>query len=360
MSLIFNALKRHPAAVDVGHGHEPEAREVRQGLTIRKLLSSPAVILVLAVTIFGSGLLAAHAVNSISWAPDRLNSAEETKTSRFTAFVPEPDANMKSVTNDGVHPISDPSSVTGAGGANRLDSEVAFSPPVNDTGDATDNMDANSPSTVTASESAPPSVLPAHGPKTVLTDHSAARMESGDSSSALPNPLPHVAALAGPKVSQGFSPVERSHAAAATLPKVTSPETSPEPSAIEIQRQRRSKAHLKTQQLAVKILGAIHAEDFSLSDQLLSDLEALNGYDHLFVRKLRAYWLIRQNHLAEARQLLALVLTTHPEDREAGLNMAVIDMLEGNRDKARGRLLALQDRFPEERAIAAYLLQLDR
>ena len=84
----------------------------------------------------------------------------------------------------------------------------------------------------------------------------------------------------------------------------------------------------------------------------------MKGSDNPFVLKLKAFSLIRQNRLEEARTLLSKVLAISADDLDAGLNMAVIDMKSGRLDSARRRLVQLQEMFPEDTNVTMYLSKL--
>jgi thioredoxin-like negative regulator of GroEL len=131
-----------------------------------------------------------------------------------------------------------------------------------------------------------------------------------------------------------------------------------------MQDQRRQVAqarrHLKVARLVNHIHGAIQADDVQLTAQLIKELMQLKGPENPFVAKLKAYSLIRQDRLEEAKSILGKVLAHSANDFEAGLNMAVIDIKTGRFDQARQRLMGLQERFPEKESVAFCLKQLPR
>ena len=88
-------------------------------------------------------------------------------------------------------------------------------------------------------------------------------------------------------------------------------------------------------------------------------LEQIQGPDNLFLLRLKAYWRIRQDQLSQAQILLQQVLSRMPEDRESGLNLAVVDMRLGHTEAARRRLKQLQDLYPEDPRIADARERLD-
>ena len=139
------------------------------------------------------------------------------------------------------------------------------------------------------------------------------------------------------------------------MPALAHPQTT-----VDKQRERRSREHLKITRLAAHTMEAIQAGDAAAASASLAEIEKLKGSQDLFVLKLKAYRMIQQGALKTARALLFQALALKPDDVEAGLNMAVIDMMEGRRDQARQRLTGLQARHPEVHTISAYLSRLDR
>jgi Flp pilus assembly protein TadD len=116
--------------------------------------------------------------------------------------------------------------------------------------------------------------------------------------------------------------------------------------------------HLTVNKIANQMRAAVQAGDVHQSNAFLGQLEKIKGEDNPFVKKLEAYLHIRQGNLVKARAVLSSILATAPDDLEAGLNMAVIDIRSGRHDQARQRLVRLLDQYPEEDQIIDYLRQL--
>jgi tetratricopeptide (TPR) repeat protein len=126
------------------------------------------------------------------------------------------------------------------------------------------------------------------------------------------------------------------------------------------QQAARATRHLELAHLVNKIHFAIQADDVQMTSKLLKKLANFKGPKHPFVSKLKAYSLIRQERLEEAKPLLDRVLAQNVDDLEAGLNMSVIEIKTGLYDDARRRLEKLQELYPEQDQVSFYLKQLPR
>jgi len=119
-----------------------------------------------------------------------------------------------------------------------------------------------------------------------------------------------------------------------------------------------ARAHAAVSRAAGKLRVAIQSGNSERSARLLEELADLKGADHPFVRKLTAYMHIHSGDLDAARDILMSILKVQPDDYEAGLNMAVVDIRANRLDAARQRLIRLQEQYPERAAIARHLRQL--
>jgi hypothetical protein len=152
---------------------------------------------------------------------------------------------------------------------------------------------------------------------------------------------------------------------AARTTEPTSSASSPAPQSADtdpgrLRQAARATPHLRVAQLARRISSAIQADDHPQTQLLLTKLTKMKGARNTFVLKLKAYALIHQDRLDEARRLLTDVLARDASDFEAGLNMAVVDMKTGRLEHARRRLVQLQQWYPEKRHITTCLMQLPR
>ncbi len=104
----------------------------------------------------------------------------------------------------------------------------------------------------------------------------------------------------------------------------------------------------KISQLVMRLQGAMIQGDDSQVKKLLPRLETLKGADDPFVLKLKAFWRMKKGEYGKAADLLVKVLGENPNDLEAGLNMAIIEIKIGQLDRARKRLRALYERHNED------------
>ncbi len=120
-------------------------------------------------------------------------------------------------------------------------------------------------------------------------------------------------------------------------------------------RQRKQAAALVTD-----IRNAMARKDFATADLLLQRLTALKGDASYLVLQLRAYRMIQAGRWQEAEALLQQVLEAYPDDRQAALNLAVVQIKSGRIRQARRCLEQLYRRFPEDDRIGQWLELLQR
>lgn len=343
MSLIFNALRRNRTGSSAAESSSGNAAPQRKAISLRTLISSPVVILLLASTIFLSGIAVSYLVQSFSvqGAPD--SSSIRAEVPQYTAFVPDPDASTQSSDRsepDVASPAVQP--------ADSHSEDNGYLEGVEEPGGGPTGFAVELPATA---------AVDTGGPDATIDAQTAMSKQDAAASSFTTGPSLDLAMI---------HPQELGMATAATdarmdLPAVQVQDSPPPPTgktALEIQRERRAKEHLQTNRLAGQIIGAMQSGDQDSVGRLFAELEKLKGRDHLFVMKLKAYWMIQQGRPDQARTLLSNVLIQRPDDCEAGLNMAVVDIMEGYHSRARERLERLQQLYPEETAVAGYLSQL--
>jgi len=81
---------------------------------------------------------------------------------------------------------------------------------------------------------------------------------------------------------------------------------------------------------------------------LLDQLALIKGKDDCYVLKLRAFYYMRQGDLDSAAHLLNRVLQKEKTDREAGINMAIIEIKNGKLTEAKNRLYRLREIYPHD------------
>lgn len=85
---------------------------------------------------------------------------------------------------------------------------------------------------------------------------------------------------------------------------------------------------------------------------LFNELERLKGKSNKFVLKLKAFWMITQKNHGLAVELLQEVLSMDPADKEAGVNMAIVEIKTGQLVAAQKRLEKLKVLYPESHYIS--------
>ena len=77
------------------------------------------------------------------------------------------------------------------------------------------------------------------------------------------------------------------------------------------------------------------------------------GRNHLMSLRAQGYLALKKGDLALARSQYFQLHQLLPEDREAGLNLALIEWRQGDRDSASKRVALLLERFPNDQEIQA-------
>ena len=359
MSLLFKALKRNQPE-RAGTDGQPEPSPPNANVySLGRLFSSFPVLVVAAVLLFTVGVLAAQGVQFLT---GRMPPAT-------TQSVPEP-AIAEAVTTPAVAQTRPEAETESLWKDNSPPDQWPDAP-----GPEANGTDGGGAPTAIVTQFYPPETitgsLAGAGDPGVMP-HRTHAGDMGNRQPAKPSPaastLPE--RLASPQpgyftmASVPAEPVQGPPALEA-MPVIRKQETSngtaanpagdAEPDGFE---KGRTRSHLQVSRLAERILGAIQAGDDGLTADLLSQLVAIKGPDHLFVLKLNAYWCVQQGRMQKARELLTQVLVRRPDDREAGLNMAVVDIQDGRQAAARRRLEHLHELYPEDRATTDYLSQL--
>lgn len=91
---------------------------------------------------------------------------------------------------------------------------------------------------------------------------------------------------------------------------------------------------------------------------LLNELARIKGENHPYVAKLRAYYNFQRGEVALAEADLHKVIAANPDDLEAGINLALIEIQDQRYDKALARLKALRRVYPEHEQIADLIKRL--
>jgi hypothetical protein len=107
--------------------------------------------------------------------------------------------------------------------------------------------------------------------------------------------------------------------------------------------------------IEMALAGSAQAGDPSA---LLEELARLKGPHHPYVAKLRAYYNMQHGNLEAAQADLNAVIAAHPDDLEAGINLAIIEIRDQRYDRALARLKDLRELYPENEQIADLIKRL--
>lgn len=128
----------------------------------------------------------------------------------------------------------------------------------------------------------------------------------------------------------------------------------------EAARQAAREKNERISRLVSRIEAALSspAPDQHRVETLLGELARLKQPGSLYVDKLRAYWLLKIEQYDQARGLLEKLAAADEEDVEVGINLAVIDIRQGEIPAARLRLQGLKKAHPDNTRIAELIRKL--
>lgn len=124
-----------------------------------------------------------------------------------------------------------------------------------------------------------------------------------------------------------------------------------------VQQTRRYLAEV--QQLVQQLHTAMKHKDADVVKPLLDLLEQRAGHDAAISLKMRAFWLLQQGNNPAAAQLYQRLLTQQPNDQQANLNMALIELRNGERVKAELRVNRLVSLYPNSTQVRRFRQQLE-
>lgn len=100
-------------------------------------------------------------------------------------------------------------------------------------------------------------------------------------------------------------------------------------------------------------LHQVQAQQWNEARRTRDAMQAALGPEHVLTLRVQGYLALRQNELDSARQSYRKLLERLPDDREGGLNLALIDWRSGDKEAARKRVGMLLDKFPQDGEIKA-------
>ena len=107
-----------------------------------------------------------------------------------------------------------------------------------------------------------------------------------------------------------------------------------------------------------RIESAISAGDMNRAKTGIAELAQMKGNKDIYVLKVTAFVHMRKGDMDQASRLLSEVLARKPNDVEAGINMAVVEITSGEPAKARERLLRLREVYPSHEGIGKLVRRL--
>jgi hypothetical protein len=377
MSLIFSALQRFARADGTAVGRQEEKPAKRRSRFHPRFFLSPGALLTVAGAIIITGLLAVQLVQSLS-ANARVN---ESSAVRASALDERPPQVVAQSPEDAGPATEGPASAPPAGTmetSTPADSVPAIGLHPADTGNSSQLVFFPPQSDLAAGREPPQPAMKSNGSHFALAEPGGGQEQSiqeetrgiPDGLAALKkhdrDSLPESRFLRPTAAASGMTgedaplpAVEKSSYHKSTA--ITAIESKGAPSEAAYRRLAAKAAYqLNVTQLSHRIASAMRSQNTALVNRLMKELEKTQGPDSLFLIRLKAYWQIQRNHLEKARELLEQVLAQKPDDKESGMNLAVVDMRAGRIEPARRRLQQLQRLYPEDDEIAVALQKLHR
>jgi hypothetical protein len=113
----------------------------------------------------------------------------------------------------------------------------------------------------------------------------------------------------------------------------------------------RVQKNIKIGNIVGNIAKNIKANNTGKAEKLIDQLASIRGKNDQYVLKLKAFYLMNQGDFSSAILLLNQVLQKDKNDREAGINMAILEMKTGRIKEAKSRLYRLRDIHPHDTLI---------
>ena len=172
------------------------------------------------------------------------------------------------------------------------------------------------------------------------------KMSAADAAPSSPLPAPDANTAAG------FEPKE---VVTAEAPPVVDVEREAVEQARRAALAKSARIGRLVRQIEQALAGSAEAGDPGI---LLEKLARLKGENHPYVAKLRAYHNFQRGNMALAEADLYKVIAFHPDDLEAGINLALIEIHDQRYEKALDRLKMLRQTYPENERIADLIKRL--
>ncbi len=121
--------------------------------------------------------------------------------------------------------------------------------------------------------------------------------------------------------------------------------------------QKISQQHIKDLTQAFQVAVANH--NYTGAGKVISRLGSLLGSEATYIKNLQAFLYLQKKEPARAKDILSSILRRDATDLEAGLNMIVVLVKEGDMKAARRRTTQLLDYYPDNQTLLHFKQQLD-
>jgi hypothetical protein len=351
VSLVFEALKKGQAADASPVGVAPDAQLARVSASATAAAGAPAPVAWSRPLVALLAGLAVAAIGAALYGAGRSSGAAQEPERRAAAPAPNPGA-----TRTMMEPAAAVAQAPAAADAKSRSSEVAEPKPPGPTPVTTAApvlapAPPAGPAAISRVAAAAPAAAPR--PKAVL----AAAVAPAEVKARAPA---IVATTSAPVVVAALSPVAAlpvTPAAAASAPAAAAPVLVPAPA---VKAPINTNVQISTQPSPLDVREAFQSflrqtqmrqwpEAQRTADQIATAL----GAGHVMALRAQGYLALQQDDLPRARSQYLQLQQTLPEDREAGLNLALIEWRSGDREAAASRLVGLVQKFPNDPQIQA-------
>jgi len=110
--------------------------------------------------------------------------------------------------------------------------------------------------------------------------------------------------------------------------------------------------------LVPQLIQAINLHDAKKVKVMLRRLESIEGIDHLFVLKMKAYWNLRSERYTLASEQYQKLLSQKPGDIESTINLILSEVHLQHKNKAHAYLTELEHRSPNDSRVTALKSQM--
>jgi hypothetical protein len=153
--------------------------------------------------------------------------------------------------------------------------------------------------------------------------------------------------LSSPPVPSFLTKERSTHDPAAELSEKPLTEVGTKKTEQEIIHQANIEKSMKIARLVEKIQRSMGPVNDSYTQDLFDQLTLLKGEDDSYVLNLKAFWSLRQKDYNTTATYLKRVLEKNRMDLDAGINMAIVEINTNQLEAARNRLAKLRKNYPD-------------